>query len=217
MSILGVIPAAGQGSRWGGFYKELLPCGNGDFLINHTIRTMTYGGADSILIVSNPTKISTHTTHLSDLGKLPLSYMMQKGENDIYSAIETTLPVAEELNYFAMPDTFLDYTTFTHDFDYADFYLGTFTTTTPERFGVLVEDQVVNKSDKLEEKELYDAWGVLVWTKDVADFWLNVEPQDYTDAINKAMKVFTWDTFPLSYYFDMASWEDYRRFLEWIN
>lgn len=217
MSILGVLPAAGQGSRWGGYYKELLPCGDGDWLIDHIIDTMTYGGADEILVVTNTEKISTHATHLRSKFFLPLTYIIQQGKNDIYSAIDTTLPLAKDLNYFAMPDTYIDHNTFKSDFSYADFYLGVFTTDMPERFGVVVDGQVINKSDELEKGKLYDAWGVLVWTKDVAEFWLNVQPENYTDAINKAIEVFTWDIFPMSYYYDMATWNDYRRFLEWIE
>lgn len=219
MSILGVIPAAGQGSRWGGYYKELLPCGNGNWLINNTIDTMTNGGASDILIVTTSGKIATHARHLEDkflFNQVPISFILQKGKNDIYSAIETTLPLAKDLNYFAMPDTYIDYNAFKYDFSSADFYLGVFTTDMPERFGVVVDGQVINKNNELEKGKSYDAWGVLVWTKDVAEFWLNVQPENYTDAINKAMEVFTWELFPLSYYYDMATWNDYRRFLEWI-
>lgn len=216
MTTLGVIPAAGKGSRWGGFYKELLPCGEGNWLIDNTINTMIYGGADKILVITTPEKVSTHATHLDGKFQKELFFALQFGKNDIYSAIETSLPHAGDINYFAMPDTYIDYNTFAVNLNWADLYLGTFLTDTPERFGVIHEGRVVNK-EHLTDKSTYEAWGVLIWTKNVADFWLHINPKDYTDAINKAMEIFTWDRFPLAYYYDMASWKDYRRLLEWIK
>ena len=36
---------------------------------------------------------------------------------------------------------------------------------------------------------------------------------DYTYALNLAMKEFGYETFSLNYYYDMATWQDYSRFV----
>ena len=56
MSILGIVPSAGEGTRWGGYFKELLPIGY-DTLLDRSISAMFAGGADKIVIVSKPDKL----------------------------------------------------------------------------------------------------------------------------------------------------------------
>lgn len=212
MGVLGIIPAAGMGSRWGGFYKELLPTEKGEWLIDRTISNMVVEGkANKVCVVTNLLKASTHMTHLNNKFN-NLFYILQRGKNDIYSAIESSFPFAEDLNYFAMPDTYMNRNIFNNNF-YLDFHLGVFRTKMPERFGVLEGDRVYNKQIPYEEGKEFLAWGALVWTSNVVEFWQAVQPTDYTDAINKAMEVFEWDTFPIDFYYDFASWEDYWKFL----
>ena len=115
MEILGVVPAAGKGSRWGGFYKELLPVANRSWMINETIRAMKVGGANKICVITNKDKISTHAQHL-DKKFRNIFYVLQEGENDIYSAMKSSLMYAEDLNYFSMPDTYIELGSFKKEF-----------------------------------------------------------------------------------------------------
>lgn len=209
--ILGIIPAAGEGIRWGGYYKELLPIGERDWLLGRIVRTMREGGAERILVVSSIPKISAHATHL---GNEDIFFVIQKGGQDIWSAVKESYSYAEDLNFFAMPDTVIPLEAFKREFK-SDFTLGIFKTRTPERFGVLQGRQIVDKCLMPHTQILsYHAWGVLVWTKRVVDFWETQKIEDYTHAINLAMKEFGFETFRLSYYYDMASWTDYKDFLK---
>jgi len=46
------------------------------------------------------------------------------------------------------------------------------------------------------------------------DYWKTEKPNDYTQAINLALKNFYWANWDIDYYYDMASFEDYQKFLE---
>lgn len=211
MSILGIIPAAGEGKRWGGYFKELLPIGY-DTLLDRSISAMFAGGADKIAIVSKPDKITTHAKHLSKRNADNIFFAIQNYMPELYGAVDAALPFSEDLNYFCMPDTYFPETAFKRDFSKADFHLGLFETTTPERFGVLYRGKVFDKQRG--PKGVYEAWGVLVWSRKVSEFWYEIEPKNYTYAINLAMENFNWDTFELDYYYDMASWKDYEEFIK---
>jgi len=212
MSILGVVPAAGKGTRWGGYYKEFLPCYDNAWLIDRTITNMILGGANEVLVVTNTEKISAHSVHLQEKFDTELLFALQSGKRDIYSAVETSLHHARDTNLFAMPDTYIQQDVFARDFK-LDFYLGTFTTLTPERFGVLHEGKILDKNLDLPQDRAYEAWGVIVWSKDVAEYWLASKVKSLPDAINRAMNVFEWDTFHLDYYYDISTWEEYKKFM----
>lgn len=217
MSILGIIPAAGGGERWGGFYKELLPIGEREWLIDRTIKTMKNGGADKILVISTPTKISAHANHLSSKHD-DILYTVQRQSKDIWGAWLESLPYAEEYNFMAFPDCYIPINTFNwlaYRENKLDFYLGLFDTNRPHRFGVLYNGKVLNKRMDLPLHTTYNAWGTLIWSKKVAEEWLkNKFLQTYTDAINFAIDNFKWGTFNINYYYDMASWKDYVEFLD---
>jgi len=219
VNILGIVPVAGEGSRWGGYFKELLPCGNREWLLDRTIKSMKCGGAQKICVITSISKITTHISHIGEKNE-GIFYVIQRGKNDIWSAIAESLPFAEDLNLFAMPDTYFPILTFDRSFvihkngKLVDFHIGTLETKNPERFGVIIDGKIVNKSKDLPRGRIYSAWGTLVWTRKVAEFWLENSPQSYTDAINSAMDKFNWKSYRMEYYYDMAEWKDYRRFIE---
>lgn len=217
MSILGIIPAAGEGSRWGGYFKELLPVKD-KTLIDRSIVAMRMGGAKKIAVVSKPDKIATHSKYLSNRHSR-IFYLIQSHKPELFGAVDEALNYAMDYDYtyFAMPDTYFPLFTFQRDFSHADFHLGLFLTQATERFGVLYNGVVVDKQKFCKVDvfgQTFSAWGVLIWNKKVSKFWWEKEPKDYTDAINLAMKNFTWDTFYLDYYYDMASWKDYEEFIK---
>jgi dTDP-glucose pyrophosphorylase len=215
MSKVGIIPAAGKSERWGGIIKELLPVGPYERLIDQALNAFLVAEVDRIVIVTNAEKIAHLASFLQDKLPFPVHYVLQRGDNDIWSAIETSFDLAGDLNLFAMPDTIIPLTTFYPVLNYQkgiDFFTGTFTTRRPERFGVFHGEQIVNKDASL-PKGVYQAWGVLAWSKKVVEFWQRQPQIDYTDAINNTWDKFPRIKFPLDFYFDMASWEDYRAFI----
>ncbi len=214
MSVLGVIPAAGKGSRWGGYYKELLPTGKGEWFLDRTISSMKEAGADKICVVTTVEKMTTHATHIRQKYD-GVFYVIQRENEDIWSAMKESLLFAEDFNLFAMPDTYFPRDVFSkRAFDtFVDFYLGVHETNHPERFGVIINDAVENKSTTLPTEVTYSAWGTLLWTKQVAKFWMEHPPSSYTGAINAAMAEFRWGTFKMEYYYDIARWEDYESFI----
>ncbi|MCK5609464.1 hypothetical protein KAR91_46755 [Candidatus Pacearchaeota archaeon] len=222
MSVLGVIPVAGKGSRWGGYYKELLPTGDGEWFLDRTISSMKEAGADKICVVTTIEKMTTHATHIKEKYD-GVFYVIQREHTDIWGAMKESLPFATSINLFAMPDTYFPKDTFSDAVDdfnedfQIDFYLGMHETNHPERFGVIVNDVIKNKSTTLPKGATYTAWGTLLWTRQVAEFWMARPPSSYTDAINAAMAEFRWGTFPMAYYLDMARWEDYGNFIRKIK
>jgi CTP:molybdopterin cytidylyltransferase MocA len=89
MTITGIIPAAGTGSRWGGYYKELLPTGHNEHLIDRAVLTCRVGGAERVVIITTPEKISAHASHFRYRDS-DIIFKIQDGVNDIYSAIESS-------------------------------------------------------------------------------------------------------------------------------
>lgn len=211
----GIIPAAGKGSRWGGYLKCLLPCGDGDWLINRTIRAMIQGGADRCVIVCNHETIGPIAAHLTGKFDLPIYYAIQRGGRGIWGAIAEALPLCDGRVLFAMPDTYIPLDVFER-MSGAPFELGLFKTRTPERFGVLRGDQIVNKCNTFGAGE-FDAWGVLGWSDAVTRYWMQYDDkigmETYTQALNLAIDAFGFQSVEMPYYYDMATFDDYRRFL----
>lgn len=206
MARLGVIPAAGKGTRWGGFLKELLPVGDSTHLIDHSVRAMQLGGADVVLVVTSVEKISILSRHLGHRHNIPIYYAIQGGDNDIWSAIEESFAWSAQHYLFAMPDTVYPLDAFMH-IPKGHFSLGIFETDMPERFGVLWEGQIINKA-RLPCREC-QAWGLLAWSSECVQMWREEKPRDYTHAINLAIDEYGLSKWPVGYYYDMATWADY--------
>lgn len=209
MAILGVVPSAGMGKRWGGFFKEFLPVSEKDKCIDRTVKAMRSGGAEKIMIISNPFKISEHSYHFRDTNDV--FFTTQKKDLDLYGAVYESLTFAGEYNLFAMPDTIFPIDTFSRNFSSTDLWFGYFQTNKPERFGVILEDRISDKNPYLSGKGSFPAWGVVVWSEAVAKFWLrnpNIKTND--EALNMAIRRFGFKSFPLKYYYDFASFSDYK-------
>ena len=214
--MLGIIPCAGEGSRWGRFHKELLPIGPEVWLIDNCLESMKLAGVRKFCIITSANKVHTHTQHFlkEKYNNCDIFYVVQKEQSDIWGAIKESLPYAEEINLFAMPDTLFDKTAMQkriHAGPLAAFNLGTFNTRQPERFGVLLEGRVINKA-RLPEAS-YSAWGAMIWNKAVVESWLRSDPRDYTRAINQAITEFGCETFDLNYYYDFSTWSDFKLWL----
>jgi hypothetical protein len=141
-------------------------------------------------------------------------YVIQQEQSDIWGAIKESFPYSEDVNIFAMPDTLFDKTAFRRQLEsrpLVPFNLGVFSTQQPERFGVLVNGKVINKTPL--PTASYSAWGAMIWNKAVIESWLQNDPGDYTNAINQAIENFGYDAFDLNYYYDFSTWSDYKRWL----
>ena len=213
--ITGIIPCAGKGSRWGDFLKPLLPVDDGEWLINRTVRAMHSGGAERIVIVANEANIGTLANHMHGKHDLPLLFMRQTHSRDIWGAILTALPLCKNSHaYFAMPDTYYPANVFDR-FLLDDFEIGVFATKIPERYGVIIDHLIINKSKTL--KGIQQAWGVLSWSQAVTLNWLDFEQrlgiETYTQAFNHAIETFGYGVVDMEYYHDMATWSDYKEFV----
>jgi dTDP-glucose pyrophosphorylase len=201
MKTLGVIPAGGKASRWGGYLKELLPLYEGHWLIDHTVAAMERAEVDAILIVTSEAKLAPLASHLARrLWYAPILYAIE----------DHGLDIADEY-LFAMPDTFYPPAAFQVRPE-SDFSLAIHQTASPERFGILQGNQVINKREH--PPGVYDAWGLIAWSGRVAELWRAADIGNYTEAINAAIEGFGLNTWRIDYYHDMATFDDYR---EWIQ
>jgi hypothetical protein len=207
--ILGIIPAGGKAERFGSYPKEMLPCGKNQTLLDRTVMALNHGSADRILILTSPEKIAIHA------GQLGPGYDYRISRDTVWHSIMESFAYQADWNLYAMPDTYYPQDVFDQsEMHRMDFNVGLFETTRADRFGVLIDGQIHDK-EKLPPKT-YLAWGVLCWTKNVVDFWLrNLEQiKTHTDAFNLAMKEFGYQACKVKYYFDMASWDDYKYFIQ---
>lgn len=202
---LGIIPAAGKAERFGGVLKELLPVGvNGETLLHRTYRILR-SVCNQVAVVTNPHKVSQQAATVPHA-----LFLMQEVAADIWGAMIAGMRIQADRYYFAMPDTFIQEDAFLK-VPYNHFCLGTFWTDRPERFGVLRSGRVLNKRPGLPVPAT--AWGALVWTKTVRDYWMSQPFETYTQAINSAMETFGFRTFELEFYYDNGTFTDYVELL----
>ena len=131
MKTLGIIPAAGKATRFGGVIKELLPYEN-ESLLRRTIRILKKGGADQVVVLTNPEKVHMH---VQDTYKVKsLCYVIQQGDTLLEGLL--SVPFEADRFLFAMPDTLLPEQCFSYTAGKDSFYLGLFDTQEGHRFGV---------------------------------------------------------------------------------
>jgi len=207
MKKLGVVPAAGLGSRWGGYPKFLLPCGDKEWLLDRTIRM--FPAENSVVIYGDVTMVEvvSHLERCNLLSKVMLT-KNKRMHLDFWGSILAALEFEADYYYFAMPDTYPDPAVFA-EMEGGGICLGMHYTTTPERYGVMRNGVIVNK----DAGEPGWAWGVLGWSREVRDLWMQAHLETYTQAINLAIQEVGHKTLPMVYYYDMASFEDYAKFI----
>lgn len=217
---IGIVAAAGKGSRWGGYTKELLPCGENEFLLDRAIRSVFEAGANRCFIVTSSEKMSAHEWHIKHRTNLidkNISFIIQNDSFDIWGAIKTSLPYCEDVNIFSFSDVYMPQDVFKRMY-VEPFYLGLFNTGRPHRFGILDRESnlVINKPTDyiIKEGDTVPAWGYLAWGPDVTDYWMSRNDlTDYTQAINDTIMEFGLSEAPVDYYYDMANFEEYSNFI----
>ena len=206
MTRLGIIPAGGQALRFGGTLKEMLPCKE-NTLLERAVMAMNTGYADDVVVITTPEKIGIHAAQLKNRN---VWYRLALGS--LWASLEDVMRIEYDQYMFAMPDTYFPGDCFDDDHE-GDFRLGVFKTNTPSRFGVVHEDVIW---DKYFDAGEYEAYGVVLWSSKVADFWAenSSKIRTHTDAFNLAMDEFGFELFNLDYYYDMASFDDYRKLVK---
>ena len=214
MNRLGIVPAAGSAKRFGGIFKELLPVSDKDTLLTRTLTFLEAIPTDHNIVITNPWKYAAHAHTVGDRAEL-----VEQGEysKDAWGAIQASFPYALDMNYYIMPDTYIPARGFYDELPEADFVMGLFTTVTPERYGVLFDSKIYDKSDMF-TGSIQLAWGFVAWSKAVVKFWQEspVEIKTHTEAFNYAMKRFGYTTFHMPFYFDIASMSDYKGLLNYV-
>ena len=214
MNRLGLIPAAGEASRWNGTMKELLPIGEEGSLLSRTIAVMERGAARPTMIVTSPRKATSIFQHLAGRHE-GIGYVLQSDKSrDVWGAIRESFAYNPAWTLYAMPDTYVPLDAFYRKMT-SDFMLGVFRTDKAERFGVInALGTIDDKPERLAGTKQW-AWGVLAWSRRVVDFW---KAQDYqieshTDAFNQAIQKFGCESFKLDYYYDISNWSDYEELI----
>jgi len=212
--ILGIIPAGGKARRWDGYPKELLPSANGVTLLDRTVAAMNRGNADHVMLITNQEKVQMHVYQLGD----KVSYHIKSDEN-LWDSITKSFIYRADWYLFAMPDTYYPKDIFTNPkMRERNFGLGVFDTYTPDRFGVLINGKIRDK-EYLSGALPFEAWGTLNWSSAVVNYWISHldEINSFTDALNLAIKKFSYHTCRMDYYFDMADWRKYADFVREVT
>jgi hypothetical protein len=220
-----IVPAAGKATRFGGTLKELLPLNATDTSLKRAIDNAVIGmDADEVILVTSKEKLWEHTNYVSThIGfHLPIQYVPQVYDRDLLGAILTGISPHND-GGLVMADT----VTFVPDLEGATSNLsfGTFWTQEPERFSVIHDGTIITKQkpvsylgdgQKLEDMVGYKAWGVVMWSKEVAEYWIAKSDryEHYDDMFRDGMKEFGYTTFELPYYYDLGSFDKYFEYLK---
>ena len=207
MTKCGVILAGGNSTRWGGYPKELLPIANGTTLLQYAVDILYGMNVNEIAVVTSAEKRPLHNYLLGD----SVRYFDRKDSN-IFRVIAESFVCNADMYYFVMPDTLVPPDAF-QNLQNGHFNIGYFETDKPERFGVITEHGIVDKTPF--PPGSYKAWGILSWDREVVDFWKKNfnKINSHTCAFNMAINEFNFTMSRMEYYFDMASFEDYARYL----
>ena len=188
-SIIGIIPAAGKGSRLAPFPcpKELFPVGYQDCFIDGTIQrrpkvisqylieNIIKAGAQKVLIIVSEGK-GDIMKYYGDGSSFSahIAYLYQEELNGMPNALNLAHNwIGDSTVMFGMPDTIIEPDTIFqsmrayHESNMADLTLGLFATHYPSKFGMVALDEqnnVMYTIDKPAESQLNYMWGCAIWS-----------------------------------------------------
>jgi hypothetical protein len=213
--MLTLLPAGGRAERFDGIYKELLPIGEGEFLLTDAIRRAHALGADRARVISNADK---HATHAKFLARHATAYAVElsvRAEHDehLWAALRREIPLDDSV-LLVLPDT--TWTCNERIPEGCDLAFGTFATEEPYRFSLVHDGRILTKPTGRLGR--WEAWGCVYWSARVAAFWKQQEYRsgvypEYDRAFEAAMQEFGYKTFRIENYHDMGSWSAYSAFL----
>lgn len=215
MKKVGIIPAAGLGLRWGRFPKFILPCGDREWMLDHTIKAFPED-VSRIYIVHSPETLMEIVHHLWRCdylaGEIPITLIENKNMDlGLWGSFLAGLAFEADYYYFAMPDTYFPHGVF-EQMEGTGIRFGAFYTEEPERFGMIRGDKIIDK----QEGEFGWAYGIIGWDRKIRDFWLASQFTSHTSALSSAMKI-GYETIQMEFYQDFATWNDYVEFVIWQN
>lgn len=188
-NIVGIIPAAGKGSRLAPFPcpKELFPVGYQDYLVNgvtqrrpkvisqYLIEHIIDAGAKKVLIIISEGKgdimkyYGDGSHYLTDI-----AYLYQEELNGMPNALNLANKwIGDSTVMFGMPDTIIEPDTLFkemlayHESNNAEITIGLFPTNNPSKFGMVSMDEnnnVLYTIDKPIESNLQYMWGCAIWS-----------------------------------------------------
>lgn len=185
--LVGIIPAAGAGSRLfpynGG--KEILPVGSQHITVNgkrlerpkivsqYVVEAMAAAGVEHIIIVTRPTKHALMGLHLdgSQYG-VHISYIVQHPVSMAHSIDLAYEWVKSSTVVMGMPDTIVSPSDCIKQLvehyrkDNAELSLGLFPTDKPYKFGMVKTDAnatITYHQDKPKHTDATSMWGLAVW------------------------------------------------------
>jgi hypothetical protein len=215
-----IIPAGGKAERFNGILKELAPLNNEGTettLKRSILLAANTLAATDIIIITNPVKADIHFEYIRD-EILPLvdTHITLIGSKQQASSVLEAIgwglrqPPYNVAGGLLLPDTVTD-------FDPVDIRpgitFGTFKTTQPDRFSTIQQDKIYTK---IPQVGTFDAWGVVLWSPTIANA-MEAHYQnfmDYDDMFNAMMRLFGYHTFPLHYYYDLASIKHYMEYID---
>jgi glucose-1-phosphate thymidylyltransferase len=193
-NLVGIIPAAGKGTRLAPFPcpKELFPVGFQNFDVNgemqkrpkvisqYILENMLEAGVKRILFILGEGK-SDIMEFYGDGHRFgcEIGYLYQERLNGMPTAINLARPwIGDATVVFGMPDTIIQPThalkellEFHQEHD-AMLSLGLFPTDQPQKFGMVEFDDdrnVLSTIDKPKDSKLTHMWGCCVWSKQFTD------------------------------------------------
>lgn len=200
MAIIGLIPAAGRGSRLSPlpFSKELFPIGYQDieidgsvkkrpkvvsqYLVNH----MVDAGAEKIFVTLGPHKSDIMEYFGSgERHHVNMAYNFQDEPKGMPFALDLSYSFLgkEDTVLFGMSDTIIEPALSLknllglHQKNNADLTLGLFRTQNPSKFGMVDLEKethrVITTIDKPEETDLAYMWGCCIWNYSFATYMHN--------------------------------------------
>ena len=213
--MLTLLPAGGRAERFNGIFKELLPIGDGEFLLSEAIRRAHALGSDRALVISSREKYATHTRFLARHAAGYAVDVSVRSEHDehLWSALRREIPIGEAA-LLVLPDT--TWTCRERIPAGADLAFGIFRTDEPHRFSIVHDGRILTKPASLAGQ--WEAWGCVYWSPAVARYWKEHQERfgeyaDYDRAFESAMAEFGHQTFRIEDYCDMGTWAAYASFV----
>lgn len=206
--LVGLIPAAGQGTRLGlPFPKELwpLPVQEGYVPVAfRSVEILLAAGVTRIVIVTSPEK-SAIMRYFGDGSRFGAEfiYMCQEASPrggksaGLAEALDSSYPVTAKKHVaFVMPDTYVHPTNSVKQLlsgtDGADLVLGLFPTDKPHKFGMVRTNgnRAAEIIDKPSQTDLKLMWGIIVWSPRFSDHFracMQGDAPDFATVMNRAI------------------------------
>lgn len=230
-----IIPAAGKAQRFNGIIKELAPLPHNRTPLGNALELALQSHASDITILTSPAKYWLHSEFVGlfvkehNIARGTMHLLMQRDyTHDLWSGIQQALLFNYGLSSrfgkntyrsggLILPDTITDFNPMYAEKEYNGLTLGLFDTTEPYRFSLFENGKIITKpTDK--NAGTYKAWGVVLWNSFAAKILAELQtPTTYDQAFQHVIDAMGYDTFPLDYYYDLASIDKYIEYTADVN